>query len=133
MMADGKVFKTGEVDQWMDCGNKLVTIETNQQVLINEHEAGLNNVHPTLKRENSIVIAPCFIGEGVEISNSIVGPYASIGKSSTISNSVISNSMIQDHSQIKNAVIKDSMIGSYVVYNGTARDLSVGDYTEINE
>lgn len=133
MMAEGKVFKTGEVDQWMDCGNKSVTIETNQQVLINEHKAGLNNVHPTLKSENSLVIAPCFIGEGVEISNSIVGPYASIGKHSVVSNAVISNSMIQDHSQIKNAVIKDSMIGSYVVYNGTARDLSVGDYTEINE
>jgi glucose-1-phosphate thymidylyltransferase len=28
MMAKGKVFKTGHVDEWMDCGNKAVTVET---------------------------------------------------------------------------------------------------------
>jgi glucose-1-phosphate thymidylyltransferase len=27
MMAKGKVFKTGNVDEWMDCGNKNVTVK----------------------------------------------------------------------------------------------------------
>ena len=26
MMEDGKVFKTGSVDEWMDCGNKEITL-----------------------------------------------------------------------------------------------------------
>jgi glucose-1-phosphate thymidylyltransferase len=26
MMANGKVFKTGSVDEWMDCGNKNVML-----------------------------------------------------------------------------------------------------------
>jgi glucose-1-phosphate thymidylyltransferase len=30
MMAKGKVFKTGHVDEWMDC-NKAVTVETNPE------------------------------------------------------------------------------------------------------
>src|SRR5690606_4289029 len=33
MMAKGKIFKTGEVSEWMDCGNKTVTLETNQRML----------------------------------------------------------------------------------------------------
>jgi glucose-1-phosphate thymidylyltransferase len=33
MMAKGKVFKTGHVDEWMDCGNKAVTVETNSRML----------------------------------------------------------------------------------------------------
>jgi glucose-1-phosphate thymidylyltransferase len=33
MMAKGKVFKTGHVDEWMDCGNKNVTVETNSRML----------------------------------------------------------------------------------------------------
>ena len=33
MMANGKVFVTGKVDEWMDCGNKNVTVETNQRML----------------------------------------------------------------------------------------------------
>ncbi len=33
MMADGRIFKTGTVDEWMDCGNKEVTLETNAKML----------------------------------------------------------------------------------------------------
>ena len=133
MMSNGKVFKTGEVDQWMDCGNKKVTVETNQQVLKNEHARNINSIHSSLVKENSIVIEPCFIGEGVKLENAVVGPYASIGANTTISNSVVANSIIQHETSISNAVIKDSMIGSKVNYKGLARDLSIGDYTNVDE
>ena len=33
MMEKGKVFVTGKVDEWMDCGNKNVTVETNSRML----------------------------------------------------------------------------------------------------
>jgi glucose-1-phosphate thymidylyltransferase len=32
MMANGKV-QNGSVDEWMDCGNKNVTVETNSRML----------------------------------------------------------------------------------------------------
>ena len=133
MMAKGKVFKTGEVDQWMDCGNKKVTVETNAQVLKNELAKGNDNVHSSVKLKNSVIVQPCFIGENVELENAIVGPYASIGAGTKITNSVISNSIIQHETSITNSVLKDSMIGSKVAYNGLARDLSLGDYSNINE
>ena len=28
-----RVFKTGTVDEWMDCGNKNVTLDTNTRML----------------------------------------------------------------------------------------------------
>ena len=133
MMSKGKVFKTGEVDQWMDCGNKKVTIETNQQVLKNESSKGVNNVHSSVVNVNSMIIEPCFIGEGTVIENSIVGPYASIGENSKIEKSIISNSIIQHQTQIINANLSNSMIGSNVNYSGLARDLSIGDYSTIND
>jgi glucose-1-phosphate thymidylyltransferase len=133
MMAKGKVFKTGEVDQWMDCGNKKVTVETNAQVLINELAKGNDNVHASVKSTNSVIIQPCFIGENVELENAVVGPYASIGAGTKIMNSVISNSIIQHETSITNSILKDSMIGSKVSCNGLARDLSLGDYSNINE
>ncbi len=133
MMAKGKVFKTGEVDQWMDCGNKKVTVETNAQVLKNELAKGNDNVHSSVKLKNSVIVQPCFIGENVELENAIVGPYASIGAGTKITNSVISNSIIQHETSITNSVLKDSMIGSKVAYNCLARDLSLGDYSNINE
>jgi len=133
MMSKGKVFKTGEVDQWMDCGNKKVTIETNQQVLKNESSKGVNKVHSSVVKINSMIIEPCFIGEGTVIENSIVGPYASIGENSKIEKSIISNSIIQHQTQIINANLSNSMIGSNVNYSGLARDLSIGDYSTIND
>lgn len=133
MMAKGKIFKTGSVDQWMDCGNKKVTIETNQQVLKNEQKKGVNTISSSVKLVNGQIIEPCFIGEGVTISNAIVGPYASIGANTVIENSLISNSIVQHNTTLKNVILKDSMIGSEVEYNGLAQDLSIGDYTQVND
>ena len=45
----------------------------------------------TLKKENSTIIQPCFIGENVEIKNSVIGPFVSIGSNSKIDGSVITN------------------------------------------
>ena len=133
MMSKGKIFKTGEVNQWMDCGNKKVTIQTNQQVLINEQKKGVNTVHDSVKLNNSIIVPPCFIGENVILNNSVIGPHVSLGKDSTIENAVISNSIIQHDVQLNNVVIKDSMIGSKSNYQGLARVLSLGDYSDLNE
>ena len=133
MMSKGKIFKTGEVNQWMDCGNKKVTIQTNQQVLINEQKKGVNTVHDSVKLNNSIIVPPCFIGENVILTNSVIGPHVSLGKDSMIENAVISNSIIQHDVQLNNVVIKDSMIGSKSNYQGLARVLSLGDYSDLNE
>lgn len=132
MMAKGKVFKTGEVEQWMDCGNKVVTVETNQQVLKNEAAKGRNNVSDSVKLENSLIIPPCFIGENVVLKNTIVGPFASVGAKTKIENSVISDSIIQHETEISNANLKGAMIGSKVVYKGKVADVSLGDYSILN-
>lgn len=133
MMRKGKVFKIGQVEQWMDCGNKVVTVETNQQVLKNEAAKGIDNVNPDVMLNDSVIVHPCFIGKGVKLTNSVVGPYASIGDNSIIESSVISDSIIQHNATITNAILDKSMIGSNVVYNGLARDLSIGDYSIIND
>ncbi len=133
MMAHGKTFKTGSVEQWMDCGNKQVTVATNAQVLDNEAALGINNISDKVTLENATIIPPCFIGEHVTITNAVIGPHVSIGAGTIVKNSVVANSIVQHKTVIENAVLKDSMIGSYVVYKGLARDLSLGDYTTIDE
>jgi glucose-1-phosphate thymidylyltransferase len=80
MMANGKVFKTGSVDEWMDCGNKNVTVETNSRMLGFLHQDGVAMVSKTLKSENSTIIAPCFIDDDVVLINATVGPNVSLEK-----------------------------------------------------
>lgn len=128
----GYVFKPGEVSEWLDCGNKEVTVHTNQRVLEFDWEAQKQLVHDSVEIENSVIIPPCYIGKNVKINNSIVGPHVSLGDGTSVENCVINNSNIQQETTLKNAVISDSMIGSKVEYIGKPVDLSLGDFTTVN-
>ncbi len=130
MMAEGKVFKTGAVDEWMDCGNKAITIETNQRMLGFLKADGEEQLVATSAQLNdSKIIEPCFIGENVVLNNSTVGPFVSIGNNTVIENSIIKNSLIQTNSSIKNANLDDAMIGNHVKYDGNFTSISIGDYS----
>ncbi|MBV7269204.1 sugar nucleotidyltransferase [Winogradskyella luteola] len=130
MMADGRIFKTGAVDEWMDCGNKNVTLDTNAKMLgflSADNEEQL--VHDSVVLENSNIIEPCCIGEGTVLRNTTVGPNVSIGKGCVIEDSSVKNSLIQNQTTIKNANLDDAMIGNYVKYNGDFTKISIGDYS----
>jgi glucose-1-phosphate thymidylyltransferase len=130
MTEKGMKFVPGAVDDWMDCGNKNATVETNARILTyHAHEKTL--VANTVKNENSIIIEPCYIGENVTLHHSIVGPHAAIGAGSTITNSIVNNSIVQENSIVSNANITNSMLGQSTEVKGTPLDLSISDYSTI--
>ena len=129
MMANGKVFKTGSVDEWMDCGNKNVTVETNSRMLGFLQSDGVELVASNVKLENSTIIPPCNIAEDVILINTTVGPNVSLGKGCHVKDSTIKNSLIQTHSHIKNANLDNAMIGNHVTFDGKFTNVSIGDYS----
>lgn len=128
LKTQGLKFTTGKVDEWMDCGNKAVTVETNTKILGFERES-LKNKPASSRVENSLIIEPCFIGENVVIENSKIGPYVSIGNGTEIRNSNINNSLIQEDTTIDNGNLTNSMIGNKAKYYGVSRNISLGDYS----
>ena len=88
-------------------------------------------VPASAKVENSVIIQPCYIGENTVLKNSVVGPHASVGESTSIESSSVSNSIIQTNSKIKNVVLSNSMIGNFATYVRDAEDLSLGDYAVV--
>ncbi|MEO5788853.1 sugar phosphate nucleotidyltransferase [Gelidibacter sp.] len=133
MMAKGKIFKTGEVEEWMDCGNKAVTVETNTRMLgFLQADGEEQMIATSVTFDNSRIIEPCFIGENVVLKNATIGPNVSIGNHCTISDSTIKNSLIQTHSTIKNADLDDAMIGNHVEYDGNFKTVSIGDYSVLS-
>ncbi len=131
MKQKGSEFIPGAVKEWLDCGNKDATVFTNQRVLELNKESKL--IAENVTTQNAVIIEPSYIGEEVILINSVIGPYASIGSNTTIENSVINNSIIQERSKIRNKIIGNSMIGSYTELDGTIEDLSIGDYSTIND
>nr|WP_298923319.1 sugar phosphate nucleotidyltransferase [uncultured Allomuricauda sp.] len=129
MMEKGMKFVPGKVDEWMDCGNKNVTIETNQRMLGFLEKDGEGLIASSVEKENVNIIEPCFIGENVVLKNATVGPYVSVGAGTVIENSTVKNSLIQSNSMIKNANLDNAMIGNHVVFDGNFETISIGDYS----
>jgi glucose-1-phosphate thymidylyltransferase len=129
MTVKGLKFSPGQVDEWLDCGNKNATVFSNQRVLHNT--AAELNIPASASVNNSVVIQPCFIGENVKLENTVVGPYVSLGANTQISNSRIENSIVQENASINNAVVSNSMLGHFSKLNGKAFDLSISDYSTI--
>ena len=127
MKKKGKKFYTGQVNEWLDCGNKNATVLTNQRLLATYG----NNVSENIMLENSKIIEPCCIADGVKITNSVIGPHVSVGKNSVISNSVISNSIVQTNTTLKNEVMTNSMIGNFVSIEKKIDEYSIGDYNQL--
>lgn len=129
MKNKGVKFGVGEVNEWLDCGNKNATVETNSRVL--------NNVGNTLaisaKITNSVINEPCYIGENVEIKDSVVGPFVTLHDNCKVDNSIIKESLVQSDTTIQNANIVNSMIGSSCNVEQQRTDINLGDFSELTK
>ena len=129
MKQKGARFVPGKVDEWMDCGNKQVTVETNTRMLNFLQEDGEKLVASNVEMENAEIIEPCFIGENVVLKNAKIGPNVSIGNGTKITNSTIKNSLIQTFAEVENANLNNAMIGNFAKFNGEFTEISIGDYS----
>jgi glucose-1-phosphate thymidylyltransferase len=132
MKNKGTRFIPGKISEWLDCGNKDATVYTNQRYLEYIKDQP-DLVSPSAQANNSVIIPPVYLGENVVLNNAVVGPHVSIGNGTQVSDSVISNSIVQENTVIKTANITNSMLGSFVTYQGTSVDLSLGDYNTLKE
>lgn len=125
LVADGYRFTARLVNYWLDCGNAKSLLDTNQFLLDLKKE---QLAKPAMI--HSIIIPPVYFGNNVEIRNSVIGPYVSIADHVTVDHSIIQNSIVNERSEIKNMVIKDSILGRYVSAKGESKKLNLGDHTE---
>ncbi len=130
MKQKGIRFSPGQVIEWLDCGNKDATVYTNQRVLENVKDSE-NLVAASAKIINSEIIEPCYIGEGVHIENSKIGPHVSLGNNTKVSDSVITNSILQTNVKVESSSIDNSMIGHFAELTKSNGSYSISDYSTI--
>jgi glucose-1-phosphate thymidylyltransferase len=128
MRTEGARWSTGAVNEWLDCGNKDATVYTNQRILeLNQSRENL--ISGKAEIIQSVIIEPCYIGPGVRIENSVVGPHVSIGANTTVLNSILKNSIVQEHSTIQDTLLQDSMVGNHASLRSEPCRYSLGDYS----
>jgi glucose-1-phosphate thymidylyltransferase len=127
MIKEGKVFKTATVDEWLDCGTLPAWLETTG--IITEKEFNGVDEH---KYPGSTIIPPVFIGEGVQIENSTVGPKVSIEANTVIKNSKVENSIVRDHAKLDSVETSGSTIGAHTHLKNVKGKVDVGDHSELD-
>jgi glucose-1-phosphate thymidylyltransferase len=130
MIEHGTKIRVHEIDTWLDTGTIEATIDTNKILLDKSgSQTGM------FTSSNIRIIDPVAIGEGAEISNSTIGPHASIGPNCRIQNSTITESILEEGCEIQDAALDRSLIGRQAKVKGGGDghviQLNVGDASEI--
>lgn len=131
MKQKGAKLETGAVQEWLDCGNKRVTVATNSRYLHFLQERGEELIHESVSLHNSTIIPPVFLGEGVSVTESVIGPNVAIGKGTQVKHCVIQDSLIGQQSELLGLYLQESMIGNEAKIGRNAQDLSAGDFSEL--
>ena len=131
MIEKKRVFKSQEIETWMDCGTPKLLIESAKKIMSSKIILEENN--SLIKSGNVKITQPVFIGKNVKIKDSEIGPFVSIEDDSDISNSNIESTLIYKSVKVSNADIKNSILGKYSVYDGSNKEIFLGDYSQIND
>jgi len=130
MIEEGAKVRTQQSDGWLDTGTIDATLETNKILL-----EGKANITKSETREGVEFIAPSFVHPSAEITNSVIGPYSSIGANCKISNSKVEESIVEADCEIQDAVLCRSLVGIQAKVQGRGDgqviQLNVGDNSDI--
>lgn len=126
MMESGTEFKTASIIEWLDCGKPETLLATNAKVLKGQHF-----VAPTAQLENCTIIEPCHISEDVVAKNSILGPNLSLFKGCQVQDSHLSESVIDQNSQIISSKLSDAIVGKECYLERQKGRMSIGDFTHL--
>ncbi len=124
MIQSGEKISTFPVEGWYDCGKPETLLSTNKFLL--DQKSVCKNY------ENVVINHPVFIADNAEISNSVIGPYATIDKGCKISECIIVNSIIGTNAQVSRTLLENSIIGNNSLIKGNYKRLNSGDSSEID-
>ena len=130
MIEGGAKVRTESISTWLDTGTIEATLDTNKLLLDK-----LGSTVGKFNDSNVEIIEPVAIHETAEITNSKIGPHASIGANCKISNSSIAESIIEPGCEIQDSVLSRSLIGKQAKVRGDgggqSTQLNIGDNSEV--
>lgn len=131
MIEGGAKVRTQKISTWLDTGTIEATLDTNKLLL-----EKLGSQAGKFEGSNVEIVEPVAIHSSAKISNSRIGPFASIGANCTIENAQIAESIIEQGCEIKDAALNRSLVGRQAKVKGRGdghvMQLNVGDTSSVN-
>lgn len=123
MLERGAKLITKNVEVWMDTGTIDATLETNRYML----DHGKDNSAQAAQDPDTHVIPPVFVHPTARIEHSIIGPHVSIGANCVVERSIISNSIVDEGSEVVKTSLDSSFIGRNTRVEGNPKVINIGD------
>jgi glucose-1-phosphate thymidylyltransferase len=124
MRREGERVTTFAVDGWFDCGKPETLLATNRH-LLDEGKAGYN-------LPGVVIVPPVFIDPTAKITDSVIGPYATIAAGVQVEDSIIRNSIVGEEARVNRALLENSIVGSHAYVAGSFKRINIGDSSEID-
>lgn len=128
MIEKGAKVRTETGESWLDTGTIDATLDTNKVLLEQFNKA---NITTNEFKGGVEIIAPSFVHPSAQISNSVIGPYASIGAECRINDSKIMESILEEGCEIRSVALCRSLIGRQAKVQGRGDEhfiqLNIGD------
>ncbi len=120
----GEKIKPFMIDGWYDCGSPETLLGTNRYLLEKKSSSR--------KIDGVVIIPPVYIAPTSRISESVIGPYATIAEGAVIEGCVIRDSIISEDATVQKALIEHSIVGNNAIVRGTFKRINIGDSSEID-
>ncbi|MCH7565009.1 MAG: NTP transferase domain-containing protein [Gemmatimonadetes bacterium] len=127
MVDQGARIRTAPVAGWYDCGKLETLLDTNRHLL----ETTRGGVDPDAVVENTTLVQPVRIEEGVVVRDSSIGPNVTLERGVLVEGSTLANVIVGDGASIESSSLRDSMVGSRARISGFSGTLSVAADSEV--
>ncbi|HZY09735.1 MAG TPA: sugar phosphate nucleotidyltransferase [Bacteroidota bacterium] len=124
MVERGEKIKTFTVEGWYDCGKPETLLSTNKHLL--------EKKSTKVKLDSCVIIPPVYISAQAKVTNSIIGPYATIAAGAVVSDAIVRNSIVSEEAQVNKTLLDNSIIGNNAIVKGGFRRINIGDSSEID-
>ncbi len=135
LIHEGKKFVINEMEEEMlDFGRPEGLLEGNQYLLSEMKNQGsqIEELTQSGNIVDSKIIQPVYLGDNVEITDSVIGPNVSIGDDVHLHKCLISESVIGDGAHLNKIITSRSIIGDYSVLEDLIKEeITIGDSSYI--
>ena len=124
MIDGGAKFSAPVASVWEDCGTLDALLDTNRYLL--------STLESSAASAGSVFIPPVCVAASASVTNSIIGPYASIGGNAVVDGSIVRDSIVDEGASVSSAILERSLVGRHAQVIGNAVRLNIGDTSEVS-
>lgn len=137
MLQQGAAMQSFAIDAWYDAGTLEAIFDTNRILLDKLYVNASATIdvdegkQQQIQRESNIIIPPVYIDKEAMVENSIIGPYVAIGAHAKVLRSTISNSILDENTNVEESTLYDSLCGRNIEIKQFSGKLLLGDHALI--